>query len=142
MPYHINVLTQTQEGYKNLFKVISDALTDHFYNGPRTLKSVLEKHRDGLLIGSGCANGDVFEIALNRDDQSLKEAIAYYDYIEVQPPQAYKHLKQDLGQFADEVIEAIITKIIRFAKEMNKLVIATGDVHYLEKKDVLYRDLY
>jgi len=142
MPYHINVLTQTQEGYKNLFKVVSDALTDHFYHGPRTLKSVLDKHRDGLLIGSGCANGDVFEIALNRDDQSLKEAISYYDYIEVQPPQAYKHLKQDLGQFADEIIEAIITKIIRYAKEMNKLVIATGDVHYLEKKDVLYREIY
>ena len=142
MPYHINVLTQTQEGYKNLFKIISDALTDHFYNGPRTLKSVLEKYRQGILVGSGCANGDVFEIALNRDDESLRKAIDFYDYIEVQPPQAYKHLKQDLGQFADEIIEAVITKIIKFAKERKKLVIASGDVHYLEKKDVLYREIY
>ncbi len=142
MPYHINVLTQTQEGYKNLFKIVSDALTDHFYHGPRTLKSVLEKNRKSILVGSGCANGDVFEIALNRDDESLKKAIEFYDYIEVQPPQAYQHLKQDLGQFADEIIEAVITKIIRFAKEKNKLVIATGDVHYLDKKDVLYREIY
>ncbi len=142
MPYHLNVLTQTQEGYKNLFKIISDALTDHFYGGPRTLKSVLEKYRTGLLVGSGCANGDVFEIALNRGDEALKEAIEFYDYIEVQPPQAYNHLKEGLGQYADEIIEAVITKIIKYAKEKNKIVIATGDVHYLEKKDVLYREMY
>jgi DNA polymerase-3 subunit alpha (Gram-positive type) len=142
MPYHLNVLTQTQEGYKNLFKIVSDALTDHFYNGPRTLKSVLEKNRAGLLVGSGCANGDVFEIALNRGDEALKKAIEFYDYIEVQPPQAYNHLKEGLGQYADEIIEAVITKIIKFAKEKNKIVIATGDVHYLEKKDVLYREMY
>jgi DNA polymerase-3 subunit alpha (Gram-positive type) len=142
MPYHLNVLAQNQEGYKNLFKVVSDALTDHFYKGPRTLKSVLDKHRQGLLVGSGCANGDVFEAALNKGDEDLIEAISYYDYIEVQPPQAYKHLKRDLGQYADEIIEAIISKIIKTAKQQNKLVIATGDVHYLEKKDVLYREIY
>lgn len=142
MPYHVMVLTQTQGGYKNLFKLISDALTTHFYGGPRTLKSVLEKYREGLLIGSGCANGDVFEAAKNASDEALKEAIAYYDYIEVQPPQAYKHLKEDLGAHADEIIEAIIAKIVRFAKEQKKIVIASGDVHYLEKKDVLYREIY
>lgn len=141
-PYHINVLTQNQVGYKNLFKVISDALTTHFYGGPRTLKSVLEKYREGLLIGSGCANGNVFEAALNQSDEALKSAISYYDYIEVQPPQAYKHLKEELGPLADEIIEAIISKIIRFAKEQGKIVIASGDVHYLEKKDVLYREIY
>lgn len=142
MPRHLNVLAQNQEGYKNLFKVVSDALTDHFYKGPRTLKSVLEKHREGLLIGSGCANGEVFEAAINKGDEDLKQAIAFYDYIEVQPPQVYKHLKRDLGPYADEIIESIITKIIKTAKQMNKLVIATGDVHYLEKKDVLYREIY
>lgn len=142
MPRHLNVLAQNQVGYKNLFKVVSDALTDHFYKGPRTLKSVLEKHREGLLIGSGCANGEVFEAAINKGDEDLERAIAFYDYIEVQPPQVYKHLKRDLGQYADEVIESIITKIIKTAKHLNKLVIATGDVHYLEKKDVLYREIY
>ena len=142
MPYHLNVLTQTQDGYKNLFKVISDALTTHFYKGPRTLKSVLDKYREGLLIGSGCSNGNVFEAALNQGDAELRDAISYYDYIEVQPPAAYKHLKEDLGQFADEIIEAVITKIVRVAKEEKKIIIATGDVHYLEKKDVLYREIY
>lgn len=142
MPYHVMVLTKTQAGYKNLFKLISDALTTHFYSGPRTLKSVLEKYRDGLLIGSGCANGNVFEAALNQSDTELKEAISYYDYIEVQPPQAYKHLREGLGLHGEEIIEAIIAKIVRFATEQNKIVIASGDVHYLEKKDVLYREIY
>lgn len=141
-PYHLNVLVQNQTGYKNLFKVISDALTNHFFNGPRTLKSILEQHREGLLVGSGCSNGDVFQLALNSGDEFLKKAISYYDYIEVQPPQAYKHLKEDLGPLADEIIEATITKIVRLAKELDKIVVATGDVHYLEKSDVLYREIY
>ena len=142
IPYHINVLTQTQVGYKNLFKLMSDALTTHFYGGPRTLKSVLDKYREGLLIGSGCANGNVFEAALNQGDDELIKAISYYDYIEVQPPQAYQHLKEKLGAFGDEIIEAVITKIVRTATELKKIVIATGDVHYLDKKDVLYREIY
>ncbi len=142
MPYHVNILVQNQVGYKNLFKVMSDALTDHFSKGPRVLKSVLDKNRQGLLIGSGCANGDVFEAALNKSDCALEEAIKYYDYIEVQPPQAYAHLKEGLGEYADSVIEAVILKIIKTAKAQDKLVIATGDVHYLEKNDVLYREIY
>ena len=142
MPYHLNILTQTQDGYKNLFKLVSDSLTDHFYKGPRLLKSVLEKYREGLLVGSGCSNGDVFEAALNRSDEDLRQAISYYDYIEVQPPMAYKHLKDSLGTLADEIIEAVITKIVRIAKEEKKIVIASGDVHYLEKSDVLYREIY
>ncbi|MBN2299788.1 MAG: PolC-type DNA polymerase III [Acholeplasmataceae bacterium] len=141
-PYHINILTQNQIGYKNLFRIVSDALTTHFYHGPRALKSVLDKYREGILVGSGCSNGDVFEAALNQSDDSLIQAISFYDYIEVQPPAAYKHLKQGLGAFADETIEAILSKIVRLAKEQNKIVIASGDVHYLEKKDVLYREIY
>ncbi|MEF3693157.1 MAG: PolC-type DNA polymerase III [Acholeplasmataceae bacterium] len=141
-PYHLNVLVRNQTGYKNLFKIISDALTTHFFGGPRTLKSVLEEYREGLLIGSGCSNGDVFQIALNSGDDFLKKAMSYYDYIEVQPPQVYKHLKEDLGPLADEIIEATISKIVRFAKELDKIVVATGDVHYLEKSDVLYREIY
>ncbi|MCF7931328.1 MAG: PolC-type DNA polymerase III [Acholeplasmataceae bacterium] len=141
-PYHINILTQTQVGYKNLFRVISDALTTHFYHGPRTLMSVLNKYREGLLVGSGCSNGDVFEAALNLSDDDLVKAISFYDYIEVQPPAAYKHLREGLGAFADEIIEAILSKIVRFAKDQNKIIIASGDVHYLEKKDVLYREIY
>ena len=142
MSYHVNILVQNQVGYKNLFRIVSDALTDHFYKEPRVLKSVLQKYRQGILVGSGCSNGNVFEAALNQSDESLKEAISFYDYIEVQPPQAYQHLSENLGAYGEQIIEAVILKIIKTAQSLNKLVIATGDVHYLEKKDVLYREIY
>lgn len=139
---HMNLLVQNQVGYKNLFKIISDTLTDHFFEGPRLLKSVLEAHREGILVGSGCSHGEVFEMALNRSEEDLRRVISFYDYIEVQPPVSYRHLKEDLGVEADFIIQSLIKKIIRVAKEMNKIVIATGDVHYLNESDAIYRDIY
>ena len=139
---HINVIVQNQVGYKNLFKLISDTLTDHFYNGPRLLKKTIETYREGLLFGSGCYKGMVFEAALNKNKSDLVKAIQFYDYIEVQPPASYRHLKSDLGENADLIIESMIKEIIQVAKDENKLVIATGDVHYLNESDAIYRDIY
>ncbi len=141
-PNHINLLVQNQVGYKNLFKLVSDTLTTHFFKGPRLLKSVLDTFREGILVGSGCYKGEVFETALNRSDEELSEVIAYYDYIEVQPPQAYRHLRQDLGVDADRIIQGLIKKIINEAKRQKKIIIATGDVHYLNESDAIYRDIY
>ncbi|CCV63979.1 DNA polymerase III polC-type (PolIII) [Alteracholeplasma palmae J233] len=141
-PYHINVLAKNQVGYKNIFKIVSDSLTNHFYKGPRTLKSVLTKYREGILVGSSCANGDVFEAALNLSDQELEEKIGFYDYIEVQPPIAYKHLMHDIGENGPEIINEVIKKIIFKAKEQNKIVIASSDAHYLNPEDRVYREIY
>src|SRR5690606_21172620 len=113
---YMTILAQNQIGYKNLFKIISDALTTHFYGGARTLKSVIEKYRQGILIGSNSEFGEVFEIALNRNDQELNDAIRFYDYIEVHPPKAYQHLEKGLGEFGKEIIQATIQKIIRVSK--------------------------
>ncbi len=139
---HINILVQNQVGYKNLFKLMSDALTTHFYGGPRLLKSTILKYREGLLLGSGCYKGEVFETAMNRSEKDLRSVMSFYDYIEVQPPLSYKHLRESLGAEADVKIESIIKTIIRVAKEENKLVIATGDVHYLNESDSIFRDIY
>lgn len=142
IPSHINLLVKNQLGYKNLFILSSEALTTNFYNEPRLLKSVLNKYREGILVGSGCVNGEVFETALNRSDNELEEVIKYYDYIEVQPPAVYEHLIEGLGENGHDIIKATITKIINFTKNQNKLVVATGDVHYLEKEDQIFRDIY
>src|SRR5690606_9011698 len=109
---HINVIVQNQVGYKNLFKLISDTLTDHFYDGPRLLKQTIETYREGLLFGSGCYKGMVFEAALNKSKTDLRKAISFYDYIEVQSPIAYRHLKADLGVDADIIIQSMIKDII------------------------------
>ncbi len=140
IPSHINILVKNQTGYKNMFKIISDALTVHCYDDGRLLKSVLETHREGLLVGSGCVNGVVFENALNRSLGELKEAISYCDYIEVQPPQGYLHLINDIPN-GEEVIQKTIKKIISVAKEMNKMVVATSDCHYLRPAMKNYRDI-
>ncbi|NLN50266.1 MAG: PolC-type DNA polymerase III [Acholeplasmataceae bacterium] len=139
---HLNLLVATQEGYKNLAKLVSETLTDYFHDGPRLTKKTLEKYREGLLIGSGCYKGEVFEAALYKTDQELIEAMEIYDYIEVQPPQAYRHFHQDLGSDAEFIIESTIRKIVFTAAELGKLVIATGDVHYLNQEDAIYRDIY
>ncbi|MFA5720524.1 MAG: exonuclease domain-containing protein, partial [Acholeplasmataceae bacterium] len=73
-PNHVTILTQTQEGYKNLFKLVSEALTDYFHDGPRLTKTTLEKYRQGLLVGSSCYKGEVFEAALYKSDQELIDA--------------------------------------------------------------------
>ncbi len=141
-PTHLTLLVKNKVGYKNLFRIVSDSLTDHFSGSPILVKSVLDKYREGLLVGSGCVNGQVFEAALNKTDEELEASMALFDYIEVQPPQAYKHLTQDLGPDAEFIIESTIRKIILTAEKLNKLVIATGDVHYLNKEDSVYRDIF
>src|SRR5690606_15785290 len=97
IPKYALILAKNQKGYKNLFKLISDALTTHFDGGARLLKSVYEELKDGLLIGSGSEFGEVFEAALNLNTERLKEAIEFYDYIEVHPLPAYQHIIHELG---------------------------------------------
>lgn len=139
---HVTILVKNQEGYKNLFKLISETLTDYYHNGPRLTKKTLTKYRNGLLIGSACYKGNVFEKALNDTEEELEKAMEMFDYIEVQPPQAYKHLANELGSDGEFIIESTIRKIVLTAKKLNKLIIATGDVHYLASEDALYRDIY
>ncbi|WP_341266454.1 exonuclease domain-containing protein [Candidatus Phytoplasma fraxini] len=145
--YHVNILVRNQIGYKNLFHLVSDSLTKDFYKTPRLLKSNFEKYREGLLIGSGCFEGNVFQTALNKNDTELSKVISFYDYIEVQPVDSYKHVIYDLNgddenNQGKKIIQEIILKIIKEAQKQNKIVIATGDVHYLNPYDKIYREIY
>ncbi len=142
IPKYATLLAQNQAGYKNLFRIVSDALTTHYDGGPRLVKSALNKYRSGILIGSGSDSGEVFEAALNLNDEALKKAIAFYDYIEVHPIQAYAHLEGNLGEFSKEILQAIIKKIVTYGKELGKIVIATSNAHYLDPEDKKYRDIY
>ncbi len=140
IPTHITILAKNPVGYKNMYKIISDALTYHLSGSPKALKSVIEAHRDGILIGSSCVNGEVFELALNRSLEELEEEIEYYDYIEVQPPTAYRQLFDDMPN-GEERVKEIILKIIEAAKKKGKRVVATSDCHYLRPNIKKYRDI-
>ena len=139
--YHINILAKNKIGLKNLFKIVSLANTKYLYKTPRILRSVLNELREGLLIGSGCYESEVFVEAKSKSDEELSNIINFYDYVEVQPLDVYNHLLQtnDFGSLA-ELIEHI-RKVIRVTKESGKLIVATGDVHHLFKEDKIYREI-
>ncbi len=139
--YHINILVKNQLGLRNLFKIISLANTKYLYKSPRILRSEVEKYREGLLIGSGCCNGEIFIQAKIKSDEELANLMSFYDYIEVQPISVYDHLVQT-GDFANtaELIDNV-KKIIRVAKQKGKLVVATGDVHHLDREDKKFREV-
>lgn len=139
--YHVNILVKNQTGLKNMFKLISLANTKYLYKTPRILRSEIEKHREGLLIGSGCSEGEVFIQARSKSEEELTNVINFYDYVEVQPPEVYNHLVQ-MGDFQteDELLENI-KKVIDTTIKSGKYIVATGDVHHLNEDDKIYREI-
>ncbi|GAA0370009.1 PolC-type DNA polymerase III [Alkalibacterium iburiense] len=140
-PSHATVWAKSQEGLKNLFKLISGSLVDYFYRVPRVPRSFLEKHREGLIVGSGCAQGEVFEAMMQKGYEEAKEKAAYYDYLEVMPKEVYQDLIERELVRNEADLEDIIKNIIQLGEELNKKVIATGNVHYLHPEDSIYRDI-
>ena len=139
--HHVNILAKNKTGLKNLFKLISLANTTYLYKTPRILRSEIEKHREGLLIGSGCYESEVFKEATSKSEDELSNIIRFYDYVEVQPIECYGHLIQT-SDFANEVeIAANIEKIIRVTEAAGKIIVATGDVHHIKRDDKIYREI-
>ncbi len=136
--YHVNLLAKNKVGLKNLFKLISLANTKYLYKTPRILRSEIEKHREGLLVGSGCYESEVFLQARSKADQELTNIIRFYDYVEVQPLECYNHLIQS-GDFANELeLAHHLMKIIRVTDDAGKLIVATGDVHHINREDKIF----
>ncbi len=139
--YHVVLLVQKQEGIKNLYKLISDANTKYLLKTPRILKSAISEFREGLLVGSACYEGEIFTRSRSLSNEEIKNIMRFYDYIEVQPIENYKHLIQ-MGEFNNELeLQTHIEKIISLANEEGIMVVATGDVHHLDRKDKIYREI-
>ncbi len=143
-PSHLTLLALNEIGKKNIYKIVSDSHTVHFYNkDARIIKSFLQNHREGILVGSGCINGEIFELAHKKSYEELLEAMKFYDYIEIQPLDLYEVLNEgkDKERTKYEIKETINT-ILRAANELDKMVVATGDVHHLTKQDKRFREVY
>ena len=139
--YHFNALVLNKTGLKNLFTIISLANTTYLYKTPRILRSKLNELREGLLIGSGCYESEIFNQARSKEGEELTNIINFYDYVEVQPPEVYDHLLQ-LGDFKDEQeLKTHIKKIIDATNDAGKIIVATGDVHHFEKEDKIFREI-
>ena len=142
IPTHLTLLATNEKGLKNLFKIVSLSLTDDLFGVPRVKRSVIESHRDGILVGSSCVNGEVFRAALEKPSEILKKRVSFYDYLEIQPPEVYSHLEMLNGSEQKGYILEAIGKIIKVGSELGKIVVATGDVHHLNPDDRLYRRIY
>ena len=138
--HHVNMIARTKKGLKNLFKLISYANTTYLVKSARIPKHVINENREDLLVGSGCMNSEIFDIALTKSEEKLKEAMEFYDYIEVQAPSNYEHLvfSHDISSPSDLIFA--LNKIIKCAKEIGKIVVATSDAHTISKEDTLYRE--
>lgn len=138
--YHIIILTKTQQGLKNLYKLVSEAHLDNFFRKPRTKKSRLMEMREGLIIGTACEGGELYKAVLDgKSDEQLKEIISFYDYVEIQPLENNQYLIKKGIVKDNEELKAINKKIYDLGKQCNKPTVATGDVHFLDPKDEVYR---
>jgi len=138
--YHIILLVKNKLGLKNLYKLVTFSEIDHFYRRPLMFRSEIEQHRDGIFVGSACEAGELYRAVL--DGKNFDECCAiadFYDYMEIQPLGNNMYLVRD-GRVADETeLQQINIKIIKIADTLNKLVVATGDVHFLNKEDECFR---
>ncbi|MFE8699114.1 PolC-type DNA polymerase III [Cytobacillus sp. FJAT-54145] len=140
-PYHCTLLAQNEKGLKNLFKLISISHLNYFYRVPRIPRSVLQKHREGIIVGSGCDKGEVFEGMMQKAPEEVEATARFYDYIEVHPKQVYAHLIE-LELVQDEhALEDIIKNIVSLGDQLNIPVVATGNTHYLNPNDKIYRKI-
>lgn len=140
-PFHCILLAQNEIGLKNLYKLVSYSHTEYFYRVPRIPRSLLTKLREGILVGSACDNGEVFEACLQKSADEVEDIVQFYDYLEVQPPENYFHLiERELVQ-NEAQINDIIKNIVELGKRTNKLVVATGNAHYIESHEKLYREI-
>ncbi|HHU60042.1 TPA: PolC-type DNA polymerase III [bacterium] len=141
-PIHMVLLAKNEQGIKDLYKLVSISSTDYFWDIPRIPRKLLSEHRENLLIGSACFNGDVFDTAMTKSEPELLDAVDYYDYIEVQPLSNYSYLVDTGSIENEETLKTIINFIIDAAKAKEKPVVATSDAHYLNHRDKIFRDVY
>lgn len=139
---HIIIIAQTQEGLKNLYKLVSISHLQYFYKRPRIPKSVLTEHREGLIIGAACEAGEVFRAVLHKEsEEEIEYLVNYYDYLEIQPIVNNQFLINK-GIVADkEGLRDLNRQIIDLGKKYNKPVVATTDAHYPEPEAAIYRNI-
>ena len=138
---HATIYVKNQVGLKNIFKLVSLSNTQYFEGVPRIPRTVLDAHREGLILGSACTEGEVFDAVVSQGVDAAVEVAKYYDFIEVMPPAIYAPLiaKEQVKDM--EELHTIIKSLIEVGNRLGKPVLATGNVHYLEPEDEIYREI-
>ena len=141
--HHVIILAKNNTGRENLYRLVSASFLEYFSNRPRIPKSLLNKYREGLIVGSACEQGELYQ-ALLREEPSARvsQIVSFYDYLEIQPLGNNKFMLRDDNienvETMDDIIE-INKAIVKLGEEFDKPVVATCDVHFLNPEDEVYR---
>ncbi len=141
--YHAIILARNETGRVNLYKLVSKSHLKYYHRRPRVPKSVFLEHRDGLIIGSACEAGELYQALLrNAPEQEIARLVSFYDYLEIQPLGNNKFMiadeKNDMVHSMEDLKE-LNRKIVKLGEQFQKPVVATCDVHFMDPEDEIYR---
>lgn len=141
--FHIILLARTQEGLKNIYKLVSLSHLKYFHRRPRIPRSVLDAHRDGIIVGAACEAGEVYSaFKAGKSEDEIRKIAEYYDYLEIQPVINNRYLVEEKHLYKDDdELRDVNRRIVELGESLGKITCATTDSHYLNEEDAVFRNI-